>query len=96
MNQQSIDELKKKIVPVLKEAGVTRAAIFGSVARGDATEKSDVDILVDFPRDKSFLAFAHLKTELEDSLQKKVDLVEFGMIREELKPFILNDQLQIL
>ena len=41
-----IDQIKETIVPILKEAGVTRSAIFGSYVAGENTKDSDIDILV--------------------------------------------------
>lgn len=96
MKQIIIDEIKRKAVPVLKNAGVTRASIFGSFARGEERKDSDIDFLVEFPRDRNLLQFAHLKTVLEEVLNKPVDIVEYGAVREELKKYILAFQIQIL
>ena len=46
MKTANVDEIKKKVVPILKEAGVTRSSIFGSYVRGEANKYSDIDILV--------------------------------------------------
>jgi predicted nucleotidyltransferase len=43
----SVEELKERITPVLKERGVKSAVLFGSYSRGEADEKSDIDLLVD-------------------------------------------------
>lgn len=96
MRTITLNEITSKAVPILKNAGVTRASIFGSFARGEETKNSDIDFLVEFPRDKSLLQFAHLKTILEEVLKKPVDIVEYGAIRDELKKYILPFQLQIL
>jgi uncharacterized protein len=58
-----------------------RLGLFGSAARGEATESSDLDFLVDFER-KSFDAYMDLKALLERVFDRRVDLV----IRESLKP----------
>ncbi len=92
----SIEEIKETILPILKEAGVTRSAIFGSYVRGEATEKSDVDILVDFPKGMSLFDVAELKYTLEDSLGKSVDLVDYDHIKPRLKQYILSEQVAIL
>lgn len=92
----NLEEIKRKIVPILKEEGATRAALFGSVVRGEATKKSDVDILVDLPEGKTLFDFAGLQLKLEEALGKKVDLVEYSTIKRRLRPYILNDQVQIL
>jgi predicted nucleotidyltransferase len=49
----SIEEIKEKITPILQRYGVTRAAIFGSLAKGEATSSSDVDILVEIKSNMS-------------------------------------------
>ena len=91
-----IDGIKKKAVPVLKEAGVTRSAIFGSTVQGGNIENSDIDFLVELPKDKSLLDFIDLQLKLEEVLGKKVDLVEYSTIKARLKPYILENQVQIL
>jgi predicted nucleotidyltransferase len=94
--KMSLDEIKEKIVPILKSAGVTRSAIFGSYVRGEATEKSDIDILVDYPKGLSLFDVAELKYTLEDALEKPVDLVNYNHIKPLLKPYILSEQIPIL
>jgi uncharacterized protein len=72
----------------LKKANVTKAALFGSYARGDNTKESDIDILVDLPRGKSLFDLAGLQIDLEEKLQKKVDVVTYRSICSHLKtPF---------
>ncbi|KKP65770.1 MAG: hypothetical protein UR63_C0044G0011 [Candidatus Roizmanbacteria bacterium GW2011_GWC2_35_12] len=48
-----MDKYKALIIPILKKYGVSRASLFGSVVRGEQTEKSDIDILVEVPHSKS-------------------------------------------
>jgi len=66
-----VEEIKNKILPILKRYGVRRASIFGSVARGEATENSDIDILVEIRSNISLLDFVGLKLELEEVLGRK-------------------------
>lgn len=91
-----VQAIKDKVVPILKEAGVTRSSVFGSFARGDNGPDSDVDILVDFPKNKSLFDLIGLELELEDVLGKKVDLVEYGTIKPQIKDRILAEQVTIL
>ena len=93
---QEIEKIKQQILPILKEAGVLRSSIFGSVARGEATADSDVDILVDIKKDISLLEFIRLKIMLEEKLGKKVDLVEYGAIKPSLKDKILREHVQLI
>ena len=95
MNQE-IEKLKAAIVPSLKKAGVKRSAVFGSLARGEHTEGSDVDLLIELDRDKSLLDFIALKNNLEEMLKKKVDLVEYKALKPRLKAKILEEQIAIL
>lgn len=83
------------IIPVLKKYGVKKAALFGSYARGDFDDQSDVDILIERPESMG-LSFISLKHDLEDQLHKKVDLVTYGGLNPHLKNDILSQQVQIL
>lgn len=96
MNKVALEEIKKKAVPILKKEGATRAALFGSVVRGEARGDSDIDILVDLPRGKSLFDFVGIQLKLEEALGSKVDLVEYSTIKPRLKPYILNNQISIL
>ncbi len=92
----SIEQISKKIEPILKRHKVSKAGVFGSVARGDNTADSDVDLLVEIPTDISLLDFAGIKLELEDALNRKVDLVEYAAIKQAIKETILKEQVSIL
>ena len=70
---QTIEEIKQKATPILKAAGVTRSALFGSAARGEMTEESDIDILIDPPDTMGFFGLANLTLDLEKKLGKPVD-----------------------
>lgn len=59
---------------LLNSHGITNARLFGSVARGDDREGSDVDILIDVPEGTSLFDLAHIQRELEALLGLKVDL----------------------
>ncbi|PIZ67951.1 hypothetical protein COY12_00980, partial [Candidatus Roizmanbacteria bacterium CG_4_10_14_0_2_um_filter_33_96] len=72
-----MDKYTAKIIPILKKYGVLRASLFGSVVRGDTHKNSDVDILVQVPKNKSLFDMMDIQFELEDALKKKVDLVEY-------------------
>jgi len=92
----NIDEIKEKIIPILKQYGITKAGIFGSVVRGEATESSDIDILVEIESDMSLLDFVGLKLDLEEALGKKVDLGEYCTIKPIIKDQILSEEVPIL
>jgi predicted nucleotidyltransferase len=76
MNRQAILERLNAEAPHLKRKyGVTSLAIFGSMARGDDREGSDVDVLVTFEGKATFGNFMGLKLDLEDLFGRRVDLL---------------------
>ncbi|HEX9504216.1 MAG TPA: nucleotidyltransferase family protein [Patescibacteria group bacterium] len=92
---EEIQKIQQQIVPILKEAGVLKSALFGSVARGEADQKSDVDILVELPDDKSLFDLIDLQEKLESVLGKKVDIGTYRSIKPILRDRILHEQVQI-
>ncbi|MGB8217279.1 MAG: nucleotidyltransferase family protein [Candidatus Methanoperedens sp.] len=80
----------KKNKTFLKERfGVKKIGIFGSVARGEAKEKSDVDVLVEFESTKkSFDNFMELCFFLEDLFGKKVDLITTSGLDKYIRPYV--------
>ena len=95
--QNYIEDIKKKIIGILKKNKVVRAGIFGSYARGDQKKDSDVDILVEIKDpNMSLLGFTGLKFDLEDAIGKKVDLVEYSTIKPLIKDRILNEEVKIV
>ena len=91
-----INDIKIKILPILKKYNVKKAGIFGSVARNEANEESDVDILVEIDSDISLLDFIGMKIEIEEILGKKIDLVEYNAIKPLLRKKILKEEVHIL
>ena len=92
----NVEEIKNKILPILEKYGVKRAGVFGSVVRGGASEDSDVDILVELPKGASLLDLVGLKIELEEELERKVDVLTYDSIYHLLREPILNEQVEIL
>ncbi len=78
----------------LKKFGIHSLSVFGSVARDQANENSDVDILVDFERPVGLFEFARLKMYLEDVLDRPVDLVTPEALRQELREDILREAIR--
>ncbi len=92
----NVEEIKKKIIPILKRYGVKRAGIFGSFVRGEETKESDIDVLVEIESRMSLLDFVGLKLELEQALGKKIDLGEYSTIKPIIKEQILSEEVTIL
>ena len=96
MRQATLEQIKKQVLPILKDADVKRAAFFGSYVTGDNSKTSDIDILVDLPRGKTLFDLVDLKMNLEGKLKKKVDVLTYEGIHPLIKDSILNNQYPIL
>jgi hypothetical protein len=77
---------------IFEKYHVERLGIFGSYIRGEQTDDSDIDILVEFKKDgKDFFNYLRLKKFLEQNFDKKVDLVMKEAIKLKLKKIILDE-----
>lgn len=90
-----IDEVREKVLPILKKNAIKRASIFGSTARGEEAPR-DIDMLIDMPRPYGLFAFLSLKKDLEETLGVKVDLIDYRMIKAPIRERILRDEVLIL
>lgn len=88
--------VRDTVIEILQENGVKRAAFFGSIVRGEMDEESDIDILIEFEGRKSLLDLAHLKNELEDATNRRVDVLTYRSLHPRLKDRILAEQVPIL
>jgi predicted nucleotidyltransferase len=89
MTRNQALELLRKLNPVVAQRfGVTQLALFGSTARDEAGDKSDVDILVGFDGSATSARYFGIHFYLEDQLGCSVDLVSDKALRPELRPFI--------
>ncbi|OPX80541.1 MAG: Nucleotidyltransferase domain protein [Methanosaeta sp. PtaB.Bin039] len=86
----------ERIIDILRKNGVKRAALFGSIVRGEMTDESDVDLLVEFENRASLLDLSGLKIELEDALNRRVDVLTYRSLHPLLKDRILAEQVRIL
>ena len=90
--------LINKITSVLKNDGrVTAAWLFGSAARGDAKQGSDVDIMVELNKKMkySFFDLADIAFQVEKKINRKVDLVEKGYLKDFARKTAQNDWIKI-
>ncbi len=88
--------VSERIIDILRKNGVKRASFFGSIVRGEMIEDSDVDLLVEFEGRRSLLDLAHLKNELEDAVDRRVDLLTYKSLHPLLKERILAEQVPII
>ena len=89
--QDRIKETLKRFKPILREKfKVKEIGIFGSYVRGEESEESDVDILVEFDESIGW-EFIDVKEFLEEILGKEVDLVTVGALKPQLRDKILKE-----
>lgn len=79
----------------IERFGVESLSLFGSVARGEGSDNSDVDLLVRFRETPSFSGYMKLRIFLEDLLGAKVDLVTESGLREAARPFVEKDAIRV-
>ena len=71
----TIDEIRRITAPIAAAYGIKSMCLFGSYARGEATEDSDVDLLIDRGSVRSGFVLGGLYADLRDGLRKELDLV---------------------
>lgn len=92
MHLAELRALKPQILTIAEKYGVSNIRAFGSVARGDADETSDVDLLIDMASGKSLFDLVEFKQHMEDLLHSGVDVVEIEAVKNPLrKRYMLED-----
>jgi predicted nucleotidyltransferase len=93
LNKSSIKQLIRSSKPKLEELGVSKIGFFGSASRGDMTESSDIDILVDFESEKeTYVNFIETCSILESIFkEQKLDIVSFKGLSPFIGPHILKE-----
>ncbi|MBM4034082.1 MAG: nucleotidyltransferase family protein [Planctomycetes bacterium] len=82
---------RQEILRIARRHGVGRVRVFGSIARGDATEASDVDLLIEVEGPTPPWFPGGLVADLEALLGRRVDVVEADALREELRATVLEE-----
>lgn len=80
-----------KLIAICRENDIALVGLFGSMARGEATTTSDIDLLVRFSKKKSLLTLVKLEREMSIVLGRKVDLVTEAALSPYLRDKIKNE-----
>lgn len=91
----NIEEIRKKITPILDQHNIQYAGVFGSVARGTALPDSDIDILVKFKGPATFAGYLNLDENLKSAMGQDIDLVTEGGLNKFLRP-IVEQELKLI
>ncbi len=78
-----------------RELGIVRLAVFGSTARGEARESSDVDVVVEFEGRADLNRFMELKERLEALLGSRVDLVTYNALRPAMRSTVEREAVRV-
>lgn len=90
--EYTIDELKSVITPIAEKYQIARVYLFGSFARGDYDEQSDIDIRIEKGNLKGMFALCGFYTELSEALGRKVDVLTTGSLSDEFLESIKDDE----
>jgi len=97
MKRPTRDEILEALASprsLFERYGVSSVSLFGSIARGEPTEESDIDLLVEFSRPIGLLQFVELKRILEEVFERSVDLVTPKALKPQLRDRILKEAIR--
>jgi len=80
-----------RMIDICRQNDVSMIGVFGSIARGEAKNKSDIDLIVRFSKRKSLLAIVRLERELSEALNRKVDLLTEPAISPYMRENVLKE-----
>ncbi len=93
--QEFIGSKKTQILAIAKRYGAINVRVFGSVAEGTADENSDIDFLVDLEEGRTLFDLGGLLMDLQDLLQRKIDVVTTTGLRERIKDDVLKQAVDL-
>ncbi len=91
----TVDEIKNIVSPIAERYGVQRVFLFGSYARGEATETSDLDFRIDKGNLRGLFALGGLHYDLQESFDKPLDLLTTGSLETEFLKRIEQEEILI-
>lgn len=91
MQDSLLDRRRKEILDIAARHGATNVRVFGSVARGESRMDSDLDLLVELGQERSLLDLIAIEQDLEDLLQRHVDVVTQGGLSPYLRDRVLAE-----
>jgi predicted nucleotidyltransferase len=93
---KELEQYQQLILPVLKRYFIKRAAIFGSFAKGNNNENSDIDLLIEPATGFTIFKMLKLEEEISELINRKVDLVEFSALKPSIRNEVLLSSINIL
>ncbi len=91
----TIDEIKNIVTPIAEKYQIAQVYLFGSFARGDFNEQSDINIRIEKGNLKGMFALCGFYTEVSDALGRKVDVLTTGSLSDEFLESIKRDEVML-
>ncbi len=95
IHSNTIQHYRQEILSLAQKHGVTSIKVFGSFARGEAQENSDVDFLIEMENGRSLLDIGGLVMDLQDLLHRTVDVVEPNGLHYLIRDEILKEAIPV-
>lgn len=86
-----LQAIAAEITKIADTYGIIKAGVFGSYARGEANSESDVDLLLEFNGVIGLMKLGHLKIDLEETLGKEIDILQFCAINPLIRDHVLQE-----
>ena len=86
-----LNKFKKQLDELCRENGIAMLGVFGSVARGEDDDNSDIDLLIELKKPIGLIKFIQLENKFVDLLGRKVDLATEGALHPLIKDNVLKD-----
>ena len=95
MKSSEVTKYRSQILAIAARYGASNLRIFGSVARGNSTAKSDLDLLIDLEDDRTLLDQIGLKQDLEDLLNCSIDITEVFSLHPLIRDRVLSETIPL-
>jgi predicted nucleotidyltransferase len=86
-----LKEIAAEVIKVVDQYGIVKAGVFGSYARGEANDESDIDLIFEFKEVIGLMKLGGFIIDLEEALGKKVDVLQFCAINPQIRDHVLQE-----
>ena len=93
--EELLREKREEILQIAERHGARNVRVFGSVARGEADERSDIDFLVEMERGRSLFDHVALIRDLENALAIRVDVATVAGLKERMRDQVLREAIRL-
>jgi len=91
----SVEQLKNIITPIAKKHGVKSVSLFGSYSKGEATENSDVDLIIEKGKIETLFQLIDFRLDVQDALNLPVDVLTTEISDQDFLKMVRKDEVLI-